>query len=228
MKNKTYQRKLLPFYVYLILIISGCMKDNITTLPVASLTVTNAVINGKPIRLGSIVTSVINNGSAQLTLFEGEQDLYVWPIGDSVNPYFIKPKFYAEDHSVYSMFLAGQLPNITGVIVHDEIPYHNDSTFSVRFINLSPNSVPLNITLSTSPTVKEVNNLAYLQYTDFKLYPAKSANTSYFFQVRKATDNTLLLTYPLSTPRFSNITLVIRGLMQATPGLAITRVNNDR
>jgi hypothetical protein len=219
--------------VFLIIMTAAqsCKKGNIATLPVASLTVTNAIISGKSIRIGSIVTSVANNGSAQLTLKKGEQDLYVWPVGDSAHPYFTPSKFYAEEQAVYSLFLAGQLPNATGIVVQDNIPYHTDSTCGIRFINLSPNSPPLNITLSTTPTVNQVSNLTYLQYTDFKLFTAKAANTSYIIQVRKSSDNTILMTYPLSTPfpRFTNVTLVIRGLVGAgSPlGLGVTRVNND-
>lgn len=215
-------------FLTIMIVTSSCKKDNIATLPVASLTVTNAIVSGKSVRVGNIVTSVANNGSAQLTLKEGEQDLYVWPVGDSSHPYFTHPKFNAGHKAVYSLFLAGQLPNIAGIIVQNNIPYHTDSTCGIRFINLSPNSPPLNITFSTTPTVNQVSNLAYLQYTDFKLFPAKGANTSYSIQVRKASDNTLLLTYSLTTPRFTNVTLVIRGLVSASPSLGVTKVNNDR
>jgi hypothetical protein len=216
--------------IYLIIITTpSCKKDNITSIPLASLTVTNAIVNGKSIRIGNIVTSVANNGFSQLTLKEGEQDLYVWPVGDSTNPYFTRPKFYVEDRAVYSLFLTGQLSTITGIVVQDNIPFHTDSTCGIRFINLSPNSPPLNITLSTTPTIKEVSGLTYLQYTDFKLYPAKAANVSYGIQIRKASDNVILLTYSLTPmPRFTNVTLVIKGLVNTSPALSIIKVNNDR
>jgi uncharacterized protein DUF4397 len=156
----------------------------------------------------------------------GEHDLYIWPVGDSANPYYTSSKFIVEDRKVYSLFVCGQLSNITGIVVKDNLPYHVDSTFGVRIINLSPNSPELNITLSTTPGVKEVSNLAYLQYTDFKKYPAKANNQSYVFQIRNASDNSILISYPLSTRRFANVTLVIRGLVGSNIG--VTAVNNDR
>jgi hypothetical protein len=113
--------------------------------------------------------------------------------------------------------------------VKENIPYRTDTTAGIRFINLSPDSPPLNITLSTSPTVNEVSNLRYKQYTDFKSYPA-NYNSSYIFQVRDTTGN-LLKSYTLrasSFPLFANITLVIRGLMNGSPAMNFTLVKNDR
>lgn len=229
MLNKTNTLNPNRVLAFLIIIVAvSCKKDILSNASIASLTVTNAIVKGKSIRINSMVTQVANNGAAQLNVPLGENNLYVWPVGDSAKPYYTSPKFYAEDRAIYSFFLAGQAPSFTGILVKDNIPYHTDSTCGVRFINLSPDSPPLNITFSTTPIVQEVSNLEYLQYTDFKLYPAKAANTSYSIQVRKASDNSLLYTYPLATPRFTNVTLVIRGLVNASPALAITRVNNDR
>jgi hypothetical protein len=96
---------------------------------------------------------------------------------------------------------------------------------------LSPNSTPLNITLSTSTTVNEVSNLAYKQYTDFKTYPGLY-NSAYTFQIRAASNPSVVLTtFSLTTatvPRFANITVVIRGMVGTTPALGTTRVNHDR
>jgi hypothetical protein len=225
MDNRLNPKRLL---VFLVILAASCKKYIIPSPSIASLIVTNVVVNGKTIRVNNNLLPVANNSAAQLTVPPGENNLYVWPVGDSANPYYTSPKFIAEDRCIYSFFLAGQAPNITGILVKDNIPYHTDSTCGVRFINLSPNSTPFNITLSTTPTVYEVSSLGYLQYTDFKLYPAKAANASYTIQVRKASDNSLLYTYPLITPRFTNVTLVIRGLVNASPALTIIRVNNDR
>ena len=216
--------------VFLCFFMFSCKKERISTPAVASLTVMNAVISGKSVRLGNNVTAVANNSSSQQVVMAGETELYVWPVGDSANPYYRSPKFYAEERGTYSLFVAGQAPNIKGIILEDNIPYHADSTCGIRFINLSPNSPPLNITLLSSPGTVEVSNLTYLQNTDFKIFPAKAANTGYTFQFRRASDNSLIATYslPAPHPRFTNITLVLRGLVASSPMFAITRVNNDR
>jgi hypothetical protein len=150
-----------------------------------------------------------------------------------MKPYFSYPKFITKDREIYSLFVCGQVGNAEGVIIKEEIPVRTDSTAGVRFINLAPNSKPLSITLSTSPAINEVSNLSYKQFTDFKSYQGLY-NSTYTFQIRDASTAspaTPLATFSLTAstvPRFSNITLVIRGLIGATPALGITRVNNDR
>jgi hypothetical protein len=116
------------------------------------------------------------------------------------------------------------------VIVKDTIPYLTDSTCGVRIINLIPGSPGFNVTLSTSPTVNEVSNLGYLQYTGFKIYPAKALNKTYLFQFKKVSDNSSIGTYTLSTPYFANVTLAVKGTMSGTnvTGFGVIRVANDR
>jgi hypothetical protein len=214
------------FLLVSVVLFFSCKKDHYKVPSLATLTVVNAIVGGSNIKVGSLVNEVSNNFYSSIGIRSGNLDLYVWPIGDSLHPYYTYSKFYAEDHGVYSLFLTGQSPNATGVLLYEKFPYHLDSTCGIRFINLSPNSPPINITLSTTPTVNEVSNLAYLQNTEFKLYSAKSSYASYSFQIRKASDNSLLMTVPLTTPRFANVTIVVRGLVGSK--LGFTRVNNDR
>jgi hypothetical protein len=213
---------------FAMMVISSCKKSTFSNVPTVSLTVVNTVTGGTTVKLGSQSTSIFNNSYAQLNVMAGENDLYIWPTGDSAHPYYTYPKFNAVDREVYSIFLGGTGGAVDGIIVKENLPYHSDSTCGVRIMNLSPNSIPLNVTLSTSPTVNEVSNLAYKQYTDFKIYAAKAMNISYTFQIRKASDYMLLTSYTLSTPRFANVTLVIRGLVGSSPTIGVTRVNNDR
>lgn len=215
------------------LVLSSCKKDKIETIPLTSITVGNFVAGGASIKIGSIVTTVANNNTngTQMALRAGENDLYVWPVGDSLHPYFTYPKFATLEGEVYSLFLCGVPGTTEGIVIKENIPYRTDSTAGIRFINLSPNSTPLNITKSTSTTLNEVSNLAYKQYTDYISYPALSTST-YTFQVRAAANpNTVLTTFALSTatiPRFTNITVVIRGVVGGTPAIGTTRVNQDR
>lgn len=46
-------------------------------------------------------------------------------------------------------------------IKNDTIVSHTDSVIGIRFINLSPNSTPLDITLLTSSAPNEVSSLDY-------------------------------------------------------------------
>lgn len=215
------------------ILVGSCKKHKIEKFDVSSLTTVNAVVGGGGMKVGGQTTTVANNSFVHFSLLAGSNDLYVWPVADSLKPYYSYPKFVTQDREVYSLFVCGQAGGSEGIIIKENIPYRTDSTAGIRFINLSPNSTPLNITLSTSPTVNEVSDLAYKQYTEFKSYPGLY-NSSYTFQIRDTSTvspATPLATFSLTAttvPRFSNITLVIRGLVRATPALGVTRVNNDR
>ena len=204
-----------------------CKKDSVSS-NLASVNITNAITGGAILKYGANSSTIANNSYVQFKVGGGSNNIYVYAATDSLHPYF-NQTMDLENGGVYSLFLLGGLSAaIEGLLIKDTIPFQSDSTAGVRFVNLSSNSNLLNVSLSTTPTVMEVSNLGYKQYTSFKTYPAKSSNANYIFQIRKASDNSILTTYTLSTPRFANVTLVIRGVVGTTPALGITRVNNDR
>lgn len=220
-------KKLIQFFALLIIgTIASCKKNIAEITPLSSINITNAIINSNDLVLGNNTQPIANNASAKFTLKAGENDLNIYPIGDQTNRYY-KHSLNAANGDIYSLFLTGAVPDVEGVLVKDYLPAQADSTAGVRFINLSPDSESFNITLLATPTVNEVSGLSYKRYTDFKFYQAKSVNTTYVFQVRKVSDNSLLTSYTLVTPRFSNVTLVILGLVRNS-SIGITRVNNDR
>lgn len=212
-------------------IIFSCKKDEVKIIPLASINVINAVNGGTAVKLGSNSTTIssYNNNGTHIPLHAGSNDLYVWPVGDSLHPYYTQTKFNAEERAVYSLFLCGVPGAVEGILQKETIPYRTDSTCGIRFINLAPASSPLNITLATTPTVNEASNLAYKQMTEFRSYPSITSTAPYSFQIRNASTNAVITTYAFNNfnpiPRFSNITLVIR---QSGTGVAVFRVNNDR
>lgn len=216
---------LLPVYLLV-----SCKKDDVKSISLASLNITNAIVGGTAAKLGSYPVTITNNSFSQYTLRPGSQTLYIYPSTDSLHPYY-NGSIAPGAQETYSLFLAGQSSGtIDNVLIKDTIPHRTDSSMGIRFINLSPNSNPLNITLSATPTVNEVSNLTYKNYTGFKTYTA-FYNASYTFQVRDASTNTVLasVSYTSSTvPRFANVTLVIRGLQGGSPAIGITTVKNDR
>lgn len=228
---KFINQYILAFFSILMLV--SCKKEEIKTSPLTSLMIGNYVAGGTSVKLGSNATTIANNNAngTAMALIAGSNDLYVWPVGDSLHPYYTQSKFASSDGEVYSLFLGGIPTAVDAILIKETIPHRTDSTAGIRFINLSPNSTPLNITLSTTPTVNEVSNLAYKSYTEFKTY-AGLYNSAYTFQVRAANNpNTVLTTFALTAaqvPRFANITVVIRGMVGASPAIGTTRVNNDR
>ncbi|MBO9572665.1 MAG: hypothetical protein J7497_10740 [Chitinophagaceae bacterium] len=214
----------------LVSMITSCEKGDIKTTPLTSLAIVNAVNGGTAVRNGSNATVIANNSYAPTALIAGDNNLYIWPVGDSANPYFTTSKFTTNDREVYSLFLCGTPDAVDGITIKENIPYRTDSTAGIRFINLAPESQPLSITLAASPTVNEVTDLSYKNITEFKTY-AGLYNSEYTFEIRDATTAAPadpLATFSLSAaqvPRFANITLVIR---QNGTSVAVFRVNNDR
>lgn len=208
---------------------SSCKKDKVEPTPLASLNITNAVFSGSTAKFGSRAQTIANNNFTSYGLIAGENDIYIYPSADSLNPYYNEAKFSVNEGESYSLFLAGAPGAIEAVKIKETIPYRTDSTAGIRFINLAPNKPSLNITLLASPAVDEVSALAYKSYTDFKTYPG-SYNSSYTFQLRDAASpGTVLATFALTAaqvPRFANITLVIR--QNGVSGVSVFRVNNDR
>lgn len=211
-----------------ILFTLSCKKDNPRSSVVASLSLVNVVVDGSAVRLGNDATYISNNDTWPLIIREDNSGVYVWPVDDSLHPYYTNAKFEIEDRAVYSLYIGGTTTKVEGILVKETLPYYTDSVCGIRFVNLSPDSNDFNITLSSSPTENEVSNLTYKQITEFKTYPSKSTNDTYTFDIRNASDNTLLFSYTIDTPRFANVTLVIQGLVNGSPSIGITRVSNDR
>lgn len=226
-KTMKYLKQLLTLLIA-VSIFSSCKKDEVKTVPVASLTLVNAVFGGTSAKFGSRDFACPSNFAFPYALNAGSNDLYVWPSNDSLHPYYTYSKLTVADREVYSLFLCGTPTTPEGILLKENIPYHTDSTLGIRFINLAANKPSINITLSATPTVNEVSNLSYKQYTEFKSY-AGLYNSSYSFQVRDANNPSTVLTtfsYSISNlPRFANVTLVIR---QNGSGVAIFVEKNDR
>ncbi|MBB5439389.1 hypothetical protein HDC92_003082 [Pedobacter sp. AK017] len=124
--------------------------------------------------------------------------------------------------AMYSLYLAGQMPNVETVVNEETYPKYTGEVIAVRVINLMPNSTPLNVTLASTPGVNEFTNIAYKQQSNFKKYAATDATPSdYFdFQVRDAAGNLisnyLFGYYDAINGKNKYITLVITGMIGGT------------
>jgi hypothetical protein len=138
------------------------------------------------------------------------------------------------DNTIYSLLVTGPLPTIETLLIkeanypfirQDIVTTAADSVINVRFINLSPNTSPLDIRIQGS-TSNEATGLGYKAYTAFKAYPAKTVNPTYVFQVVE--NGTVLTSFTLSitgTNRFKNVAVLVRGLKGGTPALGVSAVN---
>lgn len=224
-------RRLLP--LTFILVIIACKKEDVRHIlsitPTASINIVNVVVNGQIVKLNKISNdSVLNYNYKQFGLLSGENNIYVYPVADSVHPYY-NNVILAGDRDIYSLFISGSILNkVDTLLLKDNIPTYSDSSCGIRFINLVYNSNPIIVTQAATPTVIDYSSLSYRQVSNFKKYPALSVNSSYTFQVRDALSNSVLATYTLTSPRFFNCTLVWKGQISGTGNNApsILRVNN--
>lgn len=142
-----------------------------------------------------------------------------------------KPETFEQGRANTFFICGNTATGYEGILLSNEsFVKHTDSVIGIRFINLSSNSTPVNITLSATPGINEATGLVYKQQTNFKTYPALQTTGNMVFQVRDAAGALLAsYTFPVTavspyttvgipSARFKNITLVIKGLQGTTSG----------
>jgi len=203
--------------------IVGCQKNSPNDIPVkplASLTITNVISQGKFVRLNTnIMDSCALNNYKIFTLLAGNPSLIKAFASISPNAPYFEQLSNIINGGIYSLYLTGTHVAPEAVFIKDEIPpYPKDDVVNVRVINLSPNAGPLSISLASAPTVNIFTTIGYKQVAEFITLPLPSpvpsgADT---FQIRDA-NGALLFTYTLngivnpSSARHRNITLAIKG-----------------
>lgn len=203
--------------------LSSCSKTDDAPTP-ASVTVIHAMPKGKPIILVLGDTNNIAWFTSAKTVAYGSATAYS-PIAKEI-PYFItqtsdstkrivKGNLDLLSGKMYSLFVAGDTTQPETVLLQDNIPFHQDSSTGVRFINLSPASLPINVNIKGNVASKtEFSGIAYKQATEFKDYAGTTPNAitgKYIFEVRNQANDSLLLTYTWSFNLFRNYTLVLAG-----------------
>lgn len=207
---------------------TGCGKDEIEVEPLATVSVVNAVIDGKVVRMNdNLRDSCLNMNFKHLTIIAGNgSPIKVWPSGSASTPYYSQsPNTAAGD--IYTLFLTGTHSSPDAVLVKENIPpYGNDEVIRLRVINLSPNSPVLTVNLASATGTNIFTGLGYKQYSEFRALPlplaAVPAGTN-VFQFRDA-GGTIVATYTLppspSSPyttvsqllsRYRNVTLAVKG-----------------
>lgn len=155
--------------------------------------------------LGSNTVTVVNTADTTQTLFKRTID--VQPIS--------------------TLYISGQSPAIdTTYRVEQNLPFiapyvvNADNSAYIRFVNLSPNSGPLNINIK-SATTNEVTALPYRGISAFKKYDALTTTPTYVFEIRDATTNQVLFTsssqFSISTIRYKTMSVIIKGLVPPYP-----------
>jgi len=218
------------FAAGLLISFAACKQNDVNPQPDnGSLNVTNAVIGGATINLTagtapyltSSSNAVSGNNYAFLPVPSGNTQISLATpalAATSTSAAIPSVTYYTGNISVdknayYSLFLTGTSPSAVDNVQIKETytRTYPDSTFGVRFINLSPGSNPISVNIKGAANGSEVGTLAYKAYSDFNKHPAKLVNPSYIFEFRDQVSGLLLTSYTLTTPYFHNVTLCLRG-----------------
>lgn len=226
-----------------IMVLSQACKKETGVLDLGSVTVVHAALDvagikvnvagATPISWAGIASANVTNfvASKHYSVQIGAKPLQVVASADTTKFLFNEMKTF-NPGGLNTLFVFGQAPNIETIYNEGEqYPTYKETVIGIRFINLSPNSPSLNVTLSTSTSINEASGLTYKQQTAFKVYPAVVLNVPIVFQFRDAATGNLLVSYSLpvapaspytnvsvGNTQFKNITLVIKGLVGTTTG----------
>ncbi|MES2329929.1 MAG: hypothetical protein V4539_10025 [Bacteroidota bacterium] len=233
--------KKIIFFACVALGFTACKKSTVDITPLASVNIVNASVNVAAAKVnftGPVSPNYYNLITA--TTAYGANTAYgvlantTVPVQVIISPDSTKvianASFNFANGDVYSFYLAGQSTAVDTILRKETIPTYQDSSCGVRFINLSYNSSPISVTLSTAATapITEFTGLAYKAQSVFKKMDATVANNTYTLQVRDATTLALLGSYTLTVPRFFSCTLAWIGQTggTGTAAVKVQRVNN--
>ncbi|TCC84485.1 DUF4397 domain-containing protein [Pedobacter hiemivivus] len=221
----------------------SCKKEE--PLPVtSSLIVANAVAGSKPLiinlneganpsyylydRASALKYGILESNDGKLNVENPTQRIRLFQFPDTTVtslPLF-DLKLQIAKGSINSLLLTGTVSHPDYLLDTTLPPFHNqpDSTFGVRFTNLSYQSKAVNVYLISNGERKEVEGLIYKGISGYKKYAALAKTGTYTFEFRDQETQQVLAVYTLEGAakatenlwRYRNFTLALIGI----PGTA--------
>jgi len=229
------QIKLYLSFLIAIGLVLACRKTNNATQSIVALNVINASVVAPSVYVYFTQTAsnfylqespVYYASSGEYSLPAGSSPLSVLSSSDTTTAIF-QTNLSLAPGGIYSLYLSSGTGNQTGnQLIRDTIPTYADSSAGVRFINLSTDSGPINISLQGN-NQNEFSSLVYEQITRFKTYPDNSNilnSGGYNYVVSDASGN-VLANFNWIPRVFKNNTLVICGL-DSLQTVQVFQVNN--
>ncbi|MBC9932868.1 DUF4397 domain-containing protein [Chitinophaga qingshengii] len=195
----------------LILLLAACSKDK-TKPGTASLTIINAVPGSRPLVTNFSGTQPIQYNIANqvqygvvellhnyFSSYAGSQPLALYQYPDTTEK--SKPLFNLmldlPVGAMRTLFLTGTVDAPDTLFTTDVVPYHplGDSVCGFRFVNLSPGSAPVKITIKDKNGVPEVASLPFKGITGFRNYPVNAAQEDYTLEFSDAATGQLITSY---------------------------------
>lgn len=155
----------------------------------------------------SSATGVNYGVSSEFNAYRGpiQLGLYQYPVDTFIHssPLF-RLDLNLSASGMYSLFLTGTVSSPDTIFTTDYPPYYNriDSSFGIRFVNLSAASNPVSVIVKRNAAGIDIGNgvsrLAYKGITDFQKYRAVTGDSTYKFEFRDAANNALIATYNMT------------------------------
>lgn len=198
----------------------GCSDDDTTTNPPLAATARVMVVHASPdapgvdlyvdnARVDSNLTFLESTG--YVTVNAGIRNVKVTVTG-TATPVIEAPVPVAAN-AVYSIFAIDSVATLTPLLIVDTLTTPAAGKAHVRFIHLSPDAPPVDITLESGAVV--FGNRAFSEYTSFTPLDAGT----YTLQVRAAGTSTVVLTLPPVTLAAGRIyTVYARGFLGVATG----------
>lgn len=198
----------------------GCSDDDTTTNPPPAATARAMVVHASPdapgvdlyvdnAKVDSNLTFLEN--TAYVTVNAGVRNVKVTVTGTTTA--VIEAPVPIAANAVYSVFATDSVTTLTPLLLLDTLTTPAAGKAHVRFIHLSPNAPPVDITLESGAVV--FGNRAFGEYTSFTPLDAGT----YTLQVRAAGTTTVVLTLPPVTLTAGKIyTVYAKGFLGVTTG----------
>src|ERR1700754_5150287 len=216
----------LTILIYLPTLVA-CRKNNYQSNKTAAINVFNGYIrNNVLLKMnGSINSSGVNSSNARQSrvsfggniLFYAESQKTTFEILNAVDTTsIVSTNYELASGGIYTLLLAGIAPKADLIMIDDSnIPYVDpsrtpaeaDSVIKIRFINLCPDTEPLDIRIEGNST-NEVTGLIYKNYTPFNIYSAKMESYSGTIIFEVVENGNILKKYSLiisNSNRFKNL-----------------------
>jgi hypothetical protein len=223
----------------------SCKKSSNTISAPAAVNVVNAMAVSNPIIpvFGTYDTiqyftnaqNIGYPGNLEYILSAGNTQLYVAQGTDTTSlelkSALFRGSLSLQPGGIYSFFLAGDTTSPDTLFVLDKIPNYADSSAGIRFVNLSPGSQAISITLEgNSATQTEFSGLEYKGISPFKGYPANSVvpGGAYNFVIRDQSTGDSLQSFSWYFTLYRNNTAIICGSEDPTSPtpLQVLQINN--
>ena len=216
--------------VLLISLLVSCEEDEINVVQTASIKIIHALVNTGDVEIRNLEGSISNR--ARNPLRYGRNERYTLPANtvidfliveaeDTLNTFLDETLVVRNAGTIYSLFLVGDSSNMESLLIEDVFQNYQDSTFGVRFINLSPDSEPISVRRIANDTINVSSGISYQSTSDFEKFSATSVNGEYNFQFLDTFGNVIASESinPINNGLVGkNITLALIGLFDNGEG----------